>query len=80
MGEFIKQLKIENNERVSSIKFINQHLLVAHSDKISILSSKDNFTKRHTFKIGSHKSMNRNNSYEDLDDPTVLDESEYRIN
>jgi hypothetical protein len=57
MGEFIKQLKIEKNERVSSVKFIGQHLLVAHSDKVSILSSKDNFTKRQTFKIGNQRHM-----------------------
>lgn len=31
----------------------SQHLLVAHSDKISILSAKDNFSKRHTFRISS---------------------------
>ena len=53
MGEFIKQLKMENNERISSVKFVNEHLLVAHSDKVSILSSKDNFTKKYTFKIGT---------------------------
>lgn len=74
MGEFIKQLKVDQNERISSIKFVNsslpsgyesystprkgdfisanRHLLIAHADKISILSAKDNFTKRHTFCIG----------------------------
>ena len=85
MGEFIKQLKVENNERISAIKFVSasgtnayggsmtmsqssqrsggnsshgsshqsQNLLVAHSDKISILSAKDNFSKRHTFRISN---------------------------
>lgn len=57
MGEFfIKQLKIENNERIASIKFVNdEFLLIAHADKISVLSSKDKFTKRHTFRIGSQE-------------------------
>ena len=26
MGEFIKQLKVENNERIASIKFVNSYL------------------------------------------------------
>jgi hypothetical protein len=26
-------------------------MLIAHQDKVSVLSTKDNFTKRHTFKI-----------------------------
>ena len=83
MGEFIKQLRVDNNERITALKFINyspqvqnqmgmshssdrsagnsssgsslknQHLLIAHSDKISIFSAKDNFNKRHTFRINS---------------------------
>lgn len=57
MGEFIKQLKMENNERIASVKFVNEHLLVAHNDKVSILSSKDNFTKKSTFKIGTQRNM-----------------------
>merc|ERR1712025_22659 len=72
------QLKVENNERIAAIKFVNsyesatplsaagdnvsggsssmgkahQFLLIAHSDKVSVLSAKDNFTRRHTFKLG----------------------------
>jgi hypothetical protein len=84
MGEFIKQLKVDNNERISTIKFVNsagssrynfgsgdfldhssspnnsgsnKYLLIAHSDKVSILSAKDNFTKRHTFSIGDHMNV-----------------------
>ena len=71
MGEFIKQLKVDSNESISCIKFVNsnvssgmsnssggydssnRHLLIAHSDKVSILSAKDNFTKRHTFNMGA---------------------------
>jgi len=26
MGEFIKQLKVENNERIAAIKFVNSYL------------------------------------------------------
>lgn len=38
--------------RKSDFISANRHLLIAHSDKISILSARDNFTKRHTFSIG----------------------------
>ena len=63
MGEFIKQLKVDNNEPISSIKFVcegnKKHLIIAHSDKLSILSAKDNFNKRHTYSIGSQYKISK---------------------
>uniref|UniRef100_A0A7S3CQX4 Uncharacterized protein n=1 Tax=Strombidium rassoulzadegani TaxID=1082188 RepID=A0A7S3CQX4_9SPIT len=68
MGEFVKQLRVEGNQRISKIKFVNsssaprdqspmqpsaasEFLVVAHSNQLSVLSSKDNFTRRVTFQI-----------------------------
>ena len=92
MGEFIKQLKVENNERIAAIKFVQtfntgKHLLVAHSDKVSVLSAKDNFTKRITYKINNGTkdftlmpeldgSQNSSNS----PPGSVLESSDFRIN
>jgi len=97
MGEFIKQLKVENNERISSIKFVNsftstssshsshssrkgynqaetqKYLLIAHADKVSVLSGKDNFTTRHTFRISGQ-------GLQEVDENSVLNNSSWRIN
>jgi hypothetical protein len=94
MGEFIKQLKVENNERISNIKFVNsfntsphsshssrkayqnesqKYLLIAHADKVSVLSGKDNFTTRHTFRICGQ-------GMQEVDESSVLNNSDWRIN
>ena len=89
MGEFfIKQLKIENNERIASIKFVNNdYLLIAHADKISVLSAQDKFTKRHTFKIGNIEremrmtEVTNSNEDEDFMNSSIFDDkSQFRIN
>ena len=61
--------------------------MVAHNDKVSVLSAKDNFTKRITYRIG-----NNNKEFAKIDDldgsqnssntppGSVLDNSHFRIN
>ena len=59
MGQFMKQLRVDNNEPITAMNFLNtqtqsnsnHHMLIAHSHKLSILSAADNFTDRHTFRL-----------------------------
>jgi len=115
IADINKQLKSENNEPISCIKFVGQntpnynsinsmnsspsdqtHLLVAHSNKLSVLSQNDNFTKRSTFKLGGNQflsqeqnfatSLSSANSREDAPaaNPSqwesLLDKSSFKIN